>query len=576
MDDKAKRRLSLRNKTNHELFTLYYDRLKVKLSEGQYEQYKQILDKLLTFLGEFPPSVELATQFLARYTNRAQSTRRRYTGMVRGFMEWYEESLDFNVKKPHLLPQYVEPAEIERLVEFIQKKKNHKRTIERDVLLVRFATKTGLRRSELADLIAGDIHLNQKVVIVRKGKGNKGRAVPLENFLIPILSEFLKNMKPDDSVFCLTERSITDKVSVWSKKAGLKLHPHSFRHFFAEQLLDRGTPLTVVSSLLGHENLETTAAYLGLRPGSLREAINKLGTPNPEGEDNTKKPSRSGLPEVTGAEAGDGRRKLLEKPPIKQDQYVETPHKQKIREVAKLLAEAISLPSCWDKDLWRDFPLEFKPGQYYLPIGLVEIDNDKQIKTKYYDIGAGIAEPYLLKGLHSHLSTSGLPKFAEIVGNNGELTSLVDRAGQYSQELVTLVKLIADDVERSGVKVNFKDETEPGITRWFIITVWNDAIQKAGGHSWINSSWYKPHESIPGAKWQLRCGPYVIGIAKNEITLDAYSNLHKRLRASYAKGFLAKNINAKGQEMSNVDQEIKQRLHEFIDMERLPGRCDLC
>ncbi len=35
--------------------------------------------------------------------------------------------------------------------------------------------------------------------------------------------------------------------------------------------------MTVISALLGHENLQTTAVYLGLRPESLREAMDKLG-----------------------------------------------------------------------------------------------------------------------------------------------------------------------------------------------------------------------------------------------------------------------------------------------------------
>jgi hypothetical protein len=43
-------------------------------------------------------------------------------------------------------------------------------------------------------------------------------------------------------------------------------------------------PLTVVSALLGHENLETTAKYLGLRPESLREAVDKLAEPLDEEE----------------------------------------------------------------------------------------------------------------------------------------------------------------------------------------------------------------------------------------------------------------------------------------------------
>ncbi|MFC1929072.1 tyrosine-type recombinase/integrase [Chloroflexota bacterium] len=91
-------------------------------------------------------------------------------------------------------------------------------------------------------------------------------------------------MKPVDSVFGLDKRSITDKISTWSEKAGLKLHPHSFRHFFAEQLLERGAPLTMVSALLGHKDLQSTAVYLGLRPGSLREAVDRLGEPPDEAD----------------------------------------------------------------------------------------------------------------------------------------------------------------------------------------------------------------------------------------------------------------------------------------------------
>jgi len=81
LDDKAKRRLSNKHKTNHELFALYYNRLKVKLTPGQAVQYRDLLDKFHQFLGEFPPSVELATQFLAQYAIRAQNTMVRYTGV---------------------------------------------------------------------------------------------------------------------------------------------------------------------------------------------------------------------------------------------------------------------------------------------------------------------------------------------------------------------------------------------------------------------------------------------------------------------------------------------------------------
>ncbi|MFC2035878.1 tyrosine-type recombinase/integrase [Chloroflexota bacterium] len=569
MDDKAKRRLSNKRKSNCELFTFYYDRLKVKLTLGQFEQYVQLLDKFHQYLGEFPPSVELATQFLGIYTTRAPSTLVRYAGMVRGFMEWYGETLDVRPPKPKSLPQYVEPKDIDQLIDFIRIKNTHKGTVTRDVLLVRFATVTGLRRSELANLIVRDIQTTQKLVFVRKGKGNKDRAVPLVNPIVDELNDYIKDMKPTDNVFGLTARSITDKVYTWSKKAGLKLTPHSFRHYFAEQLLEKGVPLTVVSVLLGHENLETTAKYLGLRPESLREAVNKLEIIGSTTEEGTEKQSELELRRPAGGEAGELPQGI--------QSPLEAHHKQRMRELAKIMAEGIRLPSFLDENLWRDMPIEFKPGKYYLPIGLVEIDKDMQLKVTYYDIGSGVAEPHLIKGLFSHLSTSGLPRFVELIGEKGKLDSLVAAASQYSQKLLIFLKVITDEVTGCESKVWFHDEQKPGLKKEFILTVWTDAIQKAGGNSWIDNSWYKSHERIPGTElWQLRCGPNVICIAKSEKMLRDYENWHKTLRAKHTKDPWTKEIHVKNQEMSNRYQEIRQLLQEFCDLEHIPGYCGLC
>ncbi len=261
----------------------------------------------------------------------------------------------------------------------------------------------------------------------------------------------------------------------------------------------------------------------------------------------------------------------------KEETYKETDHKQKMRELAKAMAERISIPSYWNRDLVQDLPIEFQPGKYSLTIGLVEIGADKQIRVNYYDIRAGIAEPHLVKGLYSHLRTSGLPKFAELVGNKGKLNNWVGEVGQYSEALLKFLKLISDEVEVYKAKIYFHDEAKPGLTRWFIITAWNDALQKANDYPWIGDSWYHPPESILNTGlWQLKCGAYGIGIAKSKRTLKTYKNWHKELRVKYAEHQSAKDIHAKSQELSNVAQEIRQRLQEFSDMERLPGNCELC
>jgi len=256
-----------------------------------------------------------------------------------------------------------------------------------------------------------------------------------------------------------------------------------------------------------------------------------------------------------------------------------TQHKPQMRKMARAIAEEISLPFYGDKNLWSELPVEFQAGTYPLQIGLVEIDENKQIKVNYCCIGAGIAEPHLVKGLYSHLSTSGLPKFAELVGKNGKLNDLVDEAEQYSHELLTFLKFIADEVKEYRAKVDFHDKgnPKPGLTKWFIITVWRDALEKAGGYLGINNSWYKPYENISNTNlWQLRCGAYPIAIARSQRTLAMYENWHKRIRIKYGKHPLAKGIHDKSQELNNNCQDIRRILREFSDTQYLPGRCELC
>lgn len=52
-------------------------------------------------------------------------------------------------------------------------------------------------------------------------------------------------------------------IKKYADLAGLKdaVHPHTFRHTFAQTLIDNGTDLFNVQYLLGHENINTTQRY---------------------------------------------------------------------------------------------------------------------------------------------------------------------------------------------------------------------------------------------------------------------------------------------------------------------------
>ena len=46
------------------------------------------------------------------------------------------------------------------------------------------------------------------------------------------------------------------------KRTGIKIHPHKFRRTFASDCAKNGMPIQVVSSLLGHERIDTTMTYV--------------------------------------------------------------------------------------------------------------------------------------------------------------------------------------------------------------------------------------------------------------------------------------------------------------------------
>ena len=196
--------------------------------------------------------------------------------MVRSFMKWYGQPMDeFKVKVPRTLPPYIEDDQIERLLNAIDSKRTHKGSIVRDQLLIQLDVKTGLRRAELANLEARDVHAD--FIMVKNGKGGKDRVIPLSSSIAQKLSIFVKGMKPNEKVFKLKAPCISMKIKYFARKAGLEdFHAHSIRHKFATDLLERGADLKVVQELLGHENLSTTQVYLAVTSERMREAVNLL------------------------------------------------------------------------------------------------------------------------------------------------------------------------------------------------------------------------------------------------------------------------------------------------------------
>jgi len=85
--------------------------------------------------------------------------------------------------------------------------------------------------------------------------------------------------KPDERVFSLPSHTgCLKSLREWSKKAGIEKHItwHCARHSLAVNLLDNGTDVKTVASVLGHSGLAHVDKYLRVIDERKKQAVNRL------------------------------------------------------------------------------------------------------------------------------------------------------------------------------------------------------------------------------------------------------------------------------------------------------------
>lgn len=142
----------------------------------------------------------------------------------------------------------------------------------RDRAIVTLLLYTALRLHELVDLDVGDVSISARkgLLVVRSGKGDAYREVPLNRSCRQALEDWLKpraTMNDDLALFVgrhgrrLTPRSVDRAVRGVATRAGLELSAHTLRHTCVTNLVRGGSDLVLVAELAGHRRLETTRRY---------------------------------------------------------------------------------------------------------------------------------------------------------------------------------------------------------------------------------------------------------------------------------------------------------------------------
>jgi site-specific recombinase XerD len=156
----------------------------------------------------------------------------------------------------------------------------------RDTVMLELFYLTGIRLSELAGLVRGDLSPGMDRIQVR-GKGNKERMVPLLGLTRELLRDFLSEEGgPGAPLFAvspggeaLSVHQIGRIVRRRVRLSGLGdrgVTPHTFRHSCATHLLDRGMDLRKIQELLGHQSLGTTQKYTHVGLADLRRRYDRI------------------------------------------------------------------------------------------------------------------------------------------------------------------------------------------------------------------------------------------------------------------------------------------------------------
>ncbi len=171
---------------------------------------------------------------------------------------------------PQKSPRALKPEEQKEFLRAVERSSSL-----RDQALAHLLFYTGVRLSECAALDVSDILISARkgLVIVRSGKGETYREVPLNAEVRNALKDWLRDRstcfpRPSDPALFLSlkgKRLSTRAIDLILRQLGadanLELSAHILRHTCLTNLVRRGNDLVLVAEVAGHRRLETTRRY---------------------------------------------------------------------------------------------------------------------------------------------------------------------------------------------------------------------------------------------------------------------------------------------------------------------------
>jgi len=166
---------------------------------------------------------------------------------------------------------------------------------QRDRVAIRLMAEAGLRISEVIHLMVSDLHLRERLIEVKRGKGSKQRSVPISASLCAELERWLRTRLAhaaagESRVLVnlggrkangrgMSARGLREIINGYYRALGFPERyrgAHMLRHTAGTRFYKASRDLHATARLLGHTNLNTSAIYAKMDLEGLFELIDRI------------------------------------------------------------------------------------------------------------------------------------------------------------------------------------------------------------------------------------------------------------------------------------------------------------
>lgn len=254
-----------------------------RLSTNTVNTYFEVTSFFLRYaqLKQNPVSTRLIEQFNYDFIvrpNKSISYQNQCINGIKKYLDYKGVLLsNFEIerpKKPKKLPEVLNNTEIKNLLDSIINLKHR--------TLLTLIYSSGLRIGEALQLRITDIDSKRMLIHIKSAKGKKDRYTLLSPKFLGLLRLYYKTYKPKDYLFegqssgLYSTSSAQNILKKAAKKANITkpITLHTLRHSFATHLLENGTDIRYIQTLLGHSSPKTTMIYTHVSETSIRNIKN--------------------------------------------------------------------------------------------------------------------------------------------------------------------------------------------------------------------------------------------------------------------------------------------------------------